>query len=327
MTVDRRRRFTPLLLLPALALAACGTGGDQTGDGPTGDAAGETTPITVGTIPIIDVAPLHVGLAEGFFAEEGLDVEVATGEGGAAIVPGVVGGSFDFGFGNSLSLVVASASGLDLRVVASGVYGTGDPAADPYAVITADDTLQRPADLAGRTVAVNTVNAIGDTIVKASVAADGGDPSTIDFVEVPFPNANAAVLAGDVDAAWQVEPFITLGTDEGVRVLTTPLNDVADDVEVSTYFTTTQYAEQNADVVERFTRAIERSLEFAQDNPDAVRAVLPTYLEVTPELAERLILPRWDTEPSEATFELYRDLGEQYGLLDGEPDLDALLGR
>lgn len=324
MTVDRRR-FAPLLLLPAFALAACG--GESSDPTPTGGAAAETTPITVGTIPIIDVAPLHVGLEEGFFEEEGLEVEISTGEGGAAIVPGVVGGSYDFGFGNSLSLVVASASGLDLRVVASGVYGTGDPAADPYAVITADDTLQRPADLEGRTVAVNTVNAIGDTIVKASVAADGGDPSTIEFVEVPFPNANAAVTAGDVDAAWQVEPFITLGTDEGVRVLTTPLNDVAEEIEVSTYFTTAQYADQNADVVERFTRAIERSLEHAQENPDAVRAVLPTYLEVTPELAERLILPRWDTEPSEATFELYRDLGQEYGLLDGEPDLDGLLGR
>ncbi|MFH5824012.1 ABC transporter substrate-binding protein [Georgenia sp. AZ-5] len=322
-----RRRLVASLAASLLLLAACG-GGEDGGGGAQqdGTAAAEPTRVTVGVIPIIDVAPLHLGLEQGFFEEEGLELEISTGEGGAAIVPGVVGGSYDFGFGNSLSLVVGASTGLPLQVVASGVYGTGDPAADPFALVTADDSLQRPRDLEGRTVAVNTVNAIGDTIVKASVAADGGDPGTIDFVEVPFPSANAAVLSGEVAAAWQVEPFITLGADQGLRVLTTPLNDAADhDVEVSTYFTTRQVAAEDPELVERFTRAIERSLEYAQENPDAVRDVLPSYLEVTPELADRVILPRWDTEVSRETFELYVDLGQTYGLLQGDVDLDALL--
>jgi NitT/TauT family transport system substrate-binding protein len=136
----------------------------------------------------------------------------------------------------------------------------------------------------------------------------------------------AALAAGDVDAAWQVEPFISLGEPQGIRVLTTPLNDFTDvQVEVSSYFTSAQFAGENADLVERFTRAIEQSLSYAQENPDAVRAILPTYLDISPELAAEVTLPEWNTDVSEETFELFTELGETNGLLSGEVDLDSLL--
>jgi NitT/TauT family transport system substrate-binding protein len=77
--------------------------------------------------------------------------------------------------------------------------------------------------------------------------------------------------------------------------------------------------------VERFTTAMEQSLTYAQENPDAVRAVLPTYLDITPELAGQVRLPEWNTEVSEETFEVFTDLAETQGLLDGDVDLDSLL--
>jgi NitT/TauT family transport system substrate-binding protein len=238
----------------------------------------------------------------------------------------VASGSIDIGFGNNLSLVVASSSGLPLQVVASGVDSTGDPEEDPYVIVTADPAITRPADLEGRTVATNTLNAIGDSVVSASVRADGGDPATINFVELPFPNMAAAIQAGDVDAAWLAEPFVTIAAPQGVRILTTPLNDFTDvQIEVSSYFTSQQFAAENAELLERFTAAIEESLAYAQENPDAVRAALATYLDISPELAEQVILPEWNTEVSEETFEVFTELAETQGLLSGEVDLDTLL--
>jgi NitT/TauT family transport system substrate-binding protein len=125
-----------------------------------------------------------------------------------------------------------------------------------------------------------------------------------------------------------VEPFITLGEPDGIRVLTTPLNDFTDEtIEVSTYFTSQQFVQEKPELVDRFRTAIERSLTYAQENPDAVREVLPTYLEVDADLAGRLILPAWNTEVSEPTFEIFADLARTDGLIEGEVDLDALLGR
>jgi NitT/TauT family transport system substrate-binding protein len=311
------------LALPALLLGC--SSDDGSGEGSGGEAQGTET-VALGTIPIIDVAPVYLGQEQGFFEDEGIELDLSAGQGGAAIVPGVASGSIDIGFGNNLSLVVAASSGLPLQVIASGVDSTGDAATDPFAIVTADPAITRPADLAGRTVATNTINAIGDTAVKASVRADGGDPDAVTFVELPFPNMGASLTAGDVDAAWIAEPFITINAPQGIRVLTDPLLDFTDvQVEVSSYFTSTQFAAENADLVERFTTAMDRSLEYAQQNPDAVREILPTYLEITPELAAQVRLPEWNTEVSEETFEMWTELPEAQGLFDGEVDLDALL--
>jgi NitT/TauT family transport system substrate-binding protein len=321
-----RRAVAAAFALP-LVLAACG-GDDADSADSADDGAQQVETVALGTIPIIDVAPIYLGIEQGFFEEQNIELDLSAGQGGATIVPGVASGSIDIGFGNNLSLVVAASSGLPLQVLTSAVDSTGDPEADPFTVVTADPAITRPADLAGRTVATNTVNAIGDSVVAASVAADGGDPGTITFVELPFPNMAVALLAGDADAAWLVEPFVTLAEQQGIRVLTTPLNDFTDvRIEISTYFTSAQYATENPEVVERFTTAMEQSLTYAQENPDAVRAILPTYLDITPELAAAVRLPEWNTEVSEETFEVFTDLAETRGLIDEEPDLDALLSR
>jgi NitT/TauT family transport system substrate-binding protein len=319
-------RAATAVVTALLVVSGCSgdDGGSEAGGGGEGGTGTQT--VALGVIPIIDVAPVYLGQEQGFFEEQGIELEISTGQGGAAIVPGVASGSIDIGFGNNFSLVVAASAGLPLRVIASAVDSTRDPERDPFTIVTADPAITRPADLAGKRVATNTVNAIGDSVVSASVRADGGDPATIDFVELPFPDMAAALQAGDVDAAWLVEPFVTLAEQQGVRVLTTPLNDFTDvQIEISTYFTSAQFASENADVVERFTTAMEQSLTYAQENPDAVRAVLPTYLDISPELAEQVRLPEWNTVVSEETFEVFTDLAETQGLLEGEVDLDALL--
>ena len=106
------------MLVLAGATAACG---DDDGD----IADGETAQVKVGAIPIVDVAPLHLGVAKGFFKEQGLDVQVINTTGGAAAVPGVVSGQFDFAFGNVVSLIVAKSQGLELKAVAAGNSSTG----------------------------------------------------------------------------------------------------------------------------------------------------------------------------------------------------------
>lgn len=327
MSVTTRRRAA-VAAVAALPLLAVGCGSESEPEASGGGGAGETATVTLGVIPIIDVAPVYLGQEQGFFEEQGIELEISAGQGGAAIIPGIVGGSLDVGFTNNLSLVIASATGLPLQVAASGVDSTGDPALDPFTISTADDSITRPADLAGKRVAVNAVNSIGDAVVKASVEADGGDPSSIQFVELAFPNMTAAMTAGDVDAAWIVEPFVTIGAPQGVRVLTTPLLDFTDiEVELSTYATSTQFATENEDVLARFKTAMDQSLEYAQQNTDAVRAILPTYLDMPPELAAQVRLPEWNTEVSRETLEVFTDLAEKNDLLNGEPDIDALLAN
>ena len=120
----RRRLLAALTALPLL-LTACG-GGDEDSAAPAPDSTGgatETQQVTVGVIPIVDVAPIYLGVEQGFFAERGLELDLVLAQGGAAIVPAVLSGEYEFGFSNVTSLLLAKGRGLPLKVVAAGMSG------------------------------------------------------------------------------------------------------------------------------------------------------------------------------------------------------------
>jgi NitT/TauT family transport system substrate-binding protein len=321
-----RRTIAALVASPLVLTAACGGSDDAGGTGAEGGEGGGTQQVTAGVIPIVDVAPIYLGVQQGFFEECGLEVSLESGQGGAAIVPGVVSGEFAFGFSNVTSLLLAADQGLPLQVVVNGVASTGEQGNDYGAVVALPDSgIQGPADLAGKRVAVNTLNNIGTTTVNESVRQAGGGPSTVQYVELPFPDMAAALQQGNVDAIWVVEPFVTAATAAGAQIVASNFVDTADDLTVAAYFTGRQYAAENPEAVECFAQGMEQALSYAQDNPDAVRDVLSMYTQIPPEVAETMVLPQFPTEINEDSVQTLADLAVQDGLIDEVPDLDALL--
>lgn len=316
----RRLLVALLALIGALALPACG--GDDDGGG---GGSGPTT-IKVGVIPIADVAPLYLGIDKGFFKEEQLKVEPQLAEGGAAITPAVVSGDFQIGFSNTISLLIAASKGLPVQVISQGVLG-GKSEQEAWAdlLVLKDGPVKDGSDLEGKTIAVNTLNNICEVTIKASLEKDGVAVDELKFTEVPFPDMNAALEQKRVDGACVVEPFVSQGKAGAARGIDPFYVRTAPDLTVATYFTTKQYAEENAEVVDRFVRAINRSLEYAQSHPDEVRKVLLDYTEIPPEAAEQIKLPIWRTDLSRPTIERLSDLSKKYGLIEEQPDLDDLI--
>ena len=323
-----RPKLAALVIVAMLFAAACGgSDSDTAQDGSAaGGGAGEVDAVTAGVIPIVDVAPIYLGVDQGFFEEEGIDVTLESGQGGAAIVPGVVSGDFEFGFSNVTSLMLAAEKGVPLKIIANGAASTGKQGEDYGGVIVGPNSeITDAAGLAGKRVAVNTLNNIGTTTVRASVREAGGDPEAVEFVELPFPDMGAALEQGNVDAIWVVEPFLTLNTQTGGKVVASNFVDAADELTVGTYFTSQQLVQEDADLVDRFTTALERSLEYAQDNPDEVRRILSTYMQIDQAVIDAMVLPAFPTEINRNSVEQLAELGVQDGMLQEAPDLDALL--
>ncbi|WP_198012452.1 ABC transporter substrate-binding protein [Promicromonospora sukumoe] len=310
----------------ALLLAACG-GPSEAGTGSAdGGADGGLTPVKVGVIPIVDVAPIYLGVQEGFFEEEGLDVTLELAQGGAAVVPAVVAGEYQFGFSNVTSLLVASSQGLPLKAVAPGNSTTGVAGEDFSAVVVPEDSdVEDAADLAGRTVAVNTLNNIGDTTIRKVVADAGGDADAVEFVEMGFPDMPAAVAGGQVDAAWIVEPHLTRALQDGARVVASNFAETDPDLLIAAYFTSEQQIAADPDAVEGFTAAMEKSLTYAEEHPDETRAVLDTYTEIDPAVKEAMVMPRFAPGLDAASFQVLADLGLEQGMFDEAVDTSALL--
>jgi NitT/TauT family transport system substrate-binding protein len=313
-------------LLTALAcasmLVACG------GDDGGGGAGGEPATLKVGVIPIADVAPLYVGIDKGFFKQEKLTIEPQLAEGGAAIVPSVVSGGNQIGFSNTTSLIIARSKKLPVRIISQGdIGGTNAKDAPDGLLVPKNSPIKSAKDLEGKTVAVNTLQNVGPLTINRALEKRGADYTKVKYVEVPFPEMGTALEAGNVDAIWVVEPFVTQGKAAGARVLFNPFEEAAKSLTVATYFTTERYIEENRDVVDRFVRAINKSLEYADSHPEEVRKAVLDYTEIPPKAAQAMTLPQWGKELNEPTIETTAQLAEKYGFVEQAPSLDDLILR
>jgi NitT/TauT family transport system substrate-binding protein len=318
------RLTTPVLAVSLLA--ACG-GGD--GDASVDAALSSADPvsITVGALPVADMAGLYLADQEGYFAEEGLDVEIKPIAGGAAGVPAMVAGELQFSTTTWPSVILAHSQGIDLKMVqensgnAPGVNAMLTSAGSPY---------QDGSDLEGQTIAVNLLGGVTEIQVRDCLKSAGLEPGEYSLVEIPFPDQAAAIEGGQVAAGLVAEPFVTIGKDQGARVvIDTPVcNEGMKTFPVLGWATTAEYAERNPQATAAFQRAVERGMAMAESDPQAVAEVVQTFTTLTPELAARIAQPGWleDRAPSLERAEYTQDLMIEYGLLD-EPvdDLGSLI--
>ena len=102
--------------------------------------------------------------------------------------------------------------------------------------------------------------------------------------------------------------------------------DAAPNLTVAAYFTSAKLAGEDADLVKRFTEAINESLTYADGHPDEVRAALGSYTKIDEKTRAGLTLPKWPTEINKASVDTLAQLGGQDGIFDGAtPDVAKLL--
>ncbi|MEU3614702.1 ABC transporter substrate-binding protein [Streptomyces sp. NPDC006872] len=308
-----------------LATAACGSS-DDSGASTGSSSTGGVTTVKLGLIPIVDVAPVYLGVKQGFYEKHGLKLSITTAQGGAAIVPGVVSGQFQFGFSNMTSLMVAQSNSVPVQAVSNGIASTGLQGKDFGAItVKKDSPIKSAKDLEGKKVAINTLKNINETAVRESVRKAGGDPDKVDFVELAFDQMAAALDSGQIDAAMVVEPALATVKSQGGVEIASPLVDVAPNLTVAMYFTSTQYAQKNPEVVKKFQEATAESLAYADAHPDEVRQIVTTYTKIPAAVLTQVTLPKWPAEANRSSIEALEKLGEQDKLFKTTPDLDKLL--
>jgi NitT/TauT family transport system substrate-binding protein len=319
---QRRRSIVAIsLLLLGLVATACGSGGgEQTSDNGT-----KTEKVTVGVIAIVDVAPSYLGMSKGFFKDENIDLNLQVGSGGAASVPGVVSGKFQFAFANIVSLLIAREKGLPLKIVSNGVSSTGVQGKDFAAVmVKGDSDIKTAKDLSGKVVGVNNQKNICDTTIRASIRKAGGDAKSMKPLELPFPDQPPALQKGQIDAACLVEPFVTIARSQGARPVASNYVDPAPDLSIAMYFTTEKLLKDKPELVERFTRAMKKSMEYADSHPEEVRKILGTYTKITPDIANQITLPKFPVEVNKASTEAIAKDAQEDGTLTKPADINAL---
>lgn len=318
----KRLTFAAVGMAAALLLTGCGSG-SPSGSGSSAPAAGGDgmRNISVGVISIAPSAAVKMGIDEGIFTKHKLKVELQSGQGGAAMLPAVSTGTMNFAVGNPLSVLLAKNKGLDMRIVTgySNSLATGK---DINGVVAkADSGIATAKDLAGKKVAVNTINAQGDLTIKEVVAKQGGDPKAVQFLELPFQDMGAQLAQGNVDAVWVPEPFLSKLLAEGNKLVTYNNQEALPGLPTMVTFTSGNYAQQNPEVVADFKAAMTETLAMAQSNPDKVRALLPEFMKMPEAVASKLRLEEFDGKVNEPVLGKLGELMAKYGITPSTPDV------
>ena len=309
----------------AHVLAAAGCGDDDDSGGGGGEPSGPTT-ITVGTLPIANAAPMYLGMEKGFFEEEGLRIEPQVAGGGAELIPILVSGDAQFAFVGVIPAITGVAQDVPIKIVTSSDDAAATEDEDwQTLVVPSGSPIKGVEDLPGKTVAVNALRGLAEVVISRSLEKQGVDYRQVKLLEVPFPEMPAALQQQRVDAALLTEPFLSAVLAEGGRQIDAPSVETVPNFPNGVYVAAESYIAENGDVVDRFARAMNRSLEYAQDNPNEVRRIVPTYTETPEEAAQQMRLPVFDPELDSEGIELEADLVAKYGIIEEAPAYEDLV--
>lgn len=308
----------------ALALAGCTDSGapapEDTDSGPS-----ETYQVRIAALPIAETGAIWAAQEAGIFDEYGIELEILPAQGGAQAIPALVAGDIDFAIGQPMGPFRASLAGEEVRILSN--YANSLPSGEDVnsVVASAASGITSWADLSGKTVSVNSLGAAGDLTIRAAVEADGGDPSTINFVAVAFPDVPAQIEAGAIDAAWAPDPFRGMVVAAGGTDLGGPYQQSIPGLTVLTNFTLQKVIDENPGMVEAWNAALAAALEFAAGNEDAVRAAIATNLDIPEAAAAGIVLPEFTADLSNAGLEDLVALAMEFKYFEAEPDLGAIV--
>jgi NitT/TauT family transport system substrate-binding protein len=323
-----------LMVISALSFAtlsvACGSA-SSTGSGSapaqataTGSAAGMTS-IVVGALPVIDTAGLQVALKEGFFTQAGLNVTVKSVTQSTAAIPDLLHGSIDvIGGGNYVSFFEAEAHGtFPVQILAPAV----DCTPDTYGVVAMPSSgITKPADLAGKTIAVNLTQNVQTLTTSAVLTADGVSTSSVHYVQIPFPDMTSALQANRVDAISAVEPFLSAALAAGGKLVTSTCTGSMAGFPLSGYLTTKSWTQQHAAAASAFQQAVEKGNTYASAHPGVVRDLLPSYTSITAKAAASMPLGTFPATLTTATLQRIATLMRGGGLATPSDVASMLLG-
>jgi NitT/TauT family transport system substrate-binding protein len=314
-----RKKLLGIASVGALLALAAGCGG-----GSDGGSKAAPSKFVVGVSPSTVSIPLYLAESKGIFGKHGLDVELTTIQSGSAAVPQMLKGDLTFTLGDVAAAFDASKNQVPLKLIAVHTVGPQSEDRDYTAIVTKDAAIDSVKDLEGRTLAVNQLKGGAAATAAAGIAANGGDPSKVKFIEIPIPQMVDAVKTGKVDTALATEPYVTAGKDAGLKVVIHPQPSSVAGLPSIGVLSSSAFAESHPDVVKKFVAALQEANVYANGHLDEGRAAA-AYTKIETGVLARVNLPYWADKPSDMSKlpDLVTLLKAQ-GAFEGDPGIKSL---
>jgi len=254
--------------------------GSLAGCGASSSAAGGSDQITVLRAPVF-FEPLMIAEQQGYFKDEGLNVKIVPGGTAAQGVAELVSGKVDIAPTGGVSTIAAVAQGMPIKAFMGCQNATPAPVTSGI-LVKKDSPIHSYADLAGKTIALQGLKETTNLGTLMALEANGVDPDSVKFVQLPLANLNDAVLKGQVDAAYNIGSFYPTGIQMGLRTIGAPGNTYLKGGPNAWYVASDKFLSSHKADIEKFIAAMTKATAYATAHPKAVQDMTIKYTEQDP---------------------------------------------
>ena len=309
-------RIAAALSLTGLLLSGCGAGGSSDKN---------LTPLVLNEVAhSIFYAPQYAAIELGYFEEEGIDLTLVNGGGADKVMTALISGDAQIGFmGSEASIYVYQEGSQDYAVN----FAQLTQRAGNFLVGREPEPDFTWENLRGKKVLGGRAAGMPQMVFEYILKKHGLDPKTDLSIDqsINFGLTAAAFTSNDADYTVEFEPFATTLELEGSGYVVASLGTESGYVPYTAYCARKSYMEENPELVQKFTNAIQRGIDYVNSHTseEIARTIAPQFQE-TPVEKIALIVERYkaqntwkeDTVFEQESFDLLQNILEEAGELD-----------
>jgi len=278
--------------------------------------------IRLSLLPFSESLGAVVAERQGYFREAGLEIETTLFASGALALPVLQSGHIDIAFSNTIATLQVIERGLDITVLGPGAIARKAAPDTTFAVMVLKGGIKNLKELEGKRVAVNVIRSATWLYAVAGLEKAGVDWRKVEFIELPNPQQNAALLNNQVDAITQPEPFRTVLMATGkAAILQYPMIETGPGNDITQYIALTSWVSQHRDTALRFARAVAKGSEFANTNVAVTRDINQQFTHLNPAYKDKVQLPLFGRKINVAGMQQTMDLMVRFQLLKAPVDI------
>lgn len=275
-------------------------------------------------------APMYVAIEEGYMSEEGIEIELLLTPGADKVAAAVLSGDVEVGFaGEESAIYIYAGEEEDYLVTFAGLTKR-----DGQFIISRDEDFSWE-DLEGKEVLVGRQGGMPALNFINALKNAGVDTSKVNLnYSVEFAALSGSFIGGVGDYVNLFEPNATLLEEEGYGHVVASIGELSGEMPYTAFYTKKSYLEENKDLLERFSRAINKGLEYVQTHTarETAEVILPQFTDSSLDELEMFVArykesDSWlsSTYIPEEYFRNLEDLMIENDLLDDYVPYDELI--
>jgi len=282
--------------------------------------------VRIGYLPIVASLPLYTAQENGYFEEQGINIEAIQIQTSNQIIEALIRGDIDIGIGLSSVPVLAVESKDPGKMK---VFSVSDLTVDkPFdRIITKKEEITSIKDLEGKKIGVFP-GSTAKKFVKKYLQNAEIDITNIKWVAITPPNQLPALYSGSIDALHSYEPITTIALENPkVRALATGVfSEVFDHTPVGVSVVSSNFLKNNPNLAKNTVISFNKAFDFNREYVRESRKIAEVKFKLDPNVAEKFIIPyvvRSD-EIDRTVFQKWADLLFEMEELEIKVDTSAL---